>query len=60
MDVVRKVAARPEEVTYVEAEPHEAGTTHEMSARPKVRPIQAGEFLRRFTSKRLLALDRDD
>ena len=28
--------------------------------RPLVRPIQAGEFLRRFTSKRLLALDRDD
>ena len=28
--------------------------------RQKVRPIQAGEFLRRFTSRRLLAIDRDD
>ena len=37
----------------VAAEP--AGTT-----KPKVRPIQKGEFLRKFTCKRILAVEKAD
>ena len=34
--------------------------TAECTSRPQVRPIQMGEFLRKFTCKRLLTLDKKD
>ena len=41
-------------------QPMPAATTLDDSKRPKVRPIQMGEFLQKFTCKRLLSLDKED
>ena len=58
-DWVHEIVAQGSPIDEVETETRNPAA--EMTeSKPKVRPIQMGEFLRKFTCKRLGAVDRSD